>query len=140
MFFFTNSLFSVYKQNVFFLHSSGVASHMVERILLDVQGLRACHFANNTELMVFFPFSFYFYFILLYFIKFYLLLSYLKNIKSTLLILLYRNNTKQISNNTPINYHLCTSSFIFFKRTNLEYLQTITRSQLLMFLLPLIWL
>jgi hypothetical protein len=57
MFTFTNSLFSVYKQNVFFLHSSGVASHMVEKILLDVQGLRSAHVTNNTSMQVLSPVS-----------------------------------------------------------------------------------
>eukprot|EP00026_Physarum_polycephalum_P000127 Phypoly_transcript_00127.p1 GENE.Phypoly_transcript_00127~~Phypoly_transcript_00127.p1 ORF type:complete len:1925 (+),score=277.93 Phypoly_transcript_00127:754-5775(+) len=49
MFGFTNSLFSVYKQNVSFLHSSGVASHMVEKILLDVQDLRTAHVRNDSS-------------------------------------------------------------------------------------------
>lgn len=124
MFAFTNSLFSVYKQNIFFLHSSGMASHMVEKILLDVQGLRTSHFSNHTELLVITNYHIN----MCYNIFFSIIIT-------KYLISFYRNDIRPILNIMLTNCRVCIKNFTCFKNINLEYSQIIMKNPLLKFLL-----
>ncbi len=52
MFTFASSIFSIYKENVTFLHSSGEASYLVERVVLGVQELRSEFYAHKSDALV----------------------------------------------------------------------------------------